>query len=750
MRRKCVAYSKSGLVSVAEGTQGSLNAFELRQEWVVVSESDRRTVEQADEGGYGVLVQPSIELDFGDFISAPPALNWDGIMAVHHGCMDSLPEDATGWIRFEVIHPGGLFDLFMCYAAGDSRPMRLRVDGVEISGAVGVASQVTGGFGHGELRWFDDPECELDLGPRPGTAVLEFRARSFAPHVSKIRLEPRNGRRLVEGYPRPQDYNGERTSDRRHTPLVREKRFEGGGGGGTGSTGSRGNCNCSGSGPSTTEDQQQWRVFDDTTVEFQGKSYGGVGRTARLAAFRAQRRYIPLLRRSLVKADDVLPGARYESQQLNARCRELGQTGEPSEWKSDRWRVSAPSGPHNGQRWVVRSLRLVGASGEVIAPWDASAICSGSCSDQLGPENALGCRPERWRRCQPQDGGGTDNDRGITRIVEVIPIATGLENCVPRPGSDSGMGSTGYDMRCGSRGCVNTLDIKNASIHANGTIVGCTFTYRYVVGYSLDQSRPFKGPSFQLVALQREDDGTGTGAFVERAHVLYQSPEFGARPYNWDWDEATKTGNPKNYSPTQTVNLQCLSVPVTSITTFAFVVDNGERNMHLQGGAGEGCDFGLGLTIEQHQGSDAAMNPGGSPWVGQRVAEEPRDCSGDRGDASGSNFWLGLHFPSFVEVTGIEMLQGGGYRRGEWPCRLHRQHGGSANDGTWHGTLDYKGDLHAARGQHAGQTIGQASGQGFIGRGGLRGQHRCTHSRRRELGGRDTLPRLQRGPERGV
>jgi hypothetical protein len=134
---------------------------------------------------------------------------------------------------------------------------------------------------------------------------------------------------------------------------------------------------------------------------------------------------------------------------------------------------------------------------------------------------------------------------------------------------------------------------------------------------------------------------------IER--TLYQSPEFAARPYQYDYDDTTQTGSPKNYCPPIMVSEQQLSVPITTPTTLVFIVNNVDRNMHLQGGSGEGCKFGLVITTDMEGQSNSS-----NPWVGQRIAEEPRVGGGGRG----MGFWLGMHFPAAVEVAGIELTQG--------------------------------------------------------------------------------------------
>jgi hypothetical protein len=242
-----------------------------------------------------------------------------------------MSDDSSGWVEFDVLHGGGKHVLFVRYAAGDSRPLRVRVGGAEAVEEICAAT--TGGFGHGELQWFK--ECDVDLG-NPGITKLSFRAKGFMPHIAKIRLDPQNGRRDIEGYPQPQTYNGEH-DNRKHTPMDREKVFA---------------------------EEKLRKIHDKTPVSFRGHIYGGDGRCCRMGSFRSQIPYICLLRSSLTKPEDILPGAKYKQEMLNARCREQDRVGKDLSTKSDRWRLVAI--PRGERRWEVRSLRFLGPMGEVI------------------------------------------------------------------------------------------------------------------------------------------------------------------------------------------------------------------------------------------------------------------------------------------------------------------------------------------------------------------------------------------------
>ena len=70
-------------------------------------------------------------------------MNWNPgcEFSVHDGGMD----DPDQWIGFELENPGPICELSFRYAAGDPRPVDVKVNGdVQLTG---VATQVTGSFG---------------------------------------------------------------------------------------------------------------------------------------------------------------------------------------------------------------------------------------------------------------------------------------------------------------------------------------------------------------------------------------------------------------------------------------------------------------------------------------------------------------------------------------------------------------------------------------------------------------------------
>ena len=158
-----------------------------------------------------------------------------------------------------------------------------------------------------------------------------------------------------------------------------------------------------------------------------------------------------------------------------------------------------------------------------------------------------------------------------------VDIVTGLQRLACMGGATS---FGGYDLRSGNPGQVNRVSISHPPL-PGGHITGICFFYRFVVGYSGNPESNSPGPSFSLVAR----DG-------ERLHVLFRSPTFYPRPYCWD-----DPGHPKNYSPVNPVHVTNLAVLSHNDVKLELVFDNQSRNMHLQGGEGEGCHLNLALFI---------------------------------------------------------------------------------------------------------------------------------------------------------
>lgn len=67
----------------------------------------------------------------------------------------------------------------------------------------------------------------------------------------------------------------------------------------------------------------------------------------------------------------------------------------------------------------------------------------------------------------------------------VMPVASGLPRLKPRPRlSGGGASGTGVDVRSGNPGEVNIVDVAGYIAGQGRTLVGVSFAYRYVVGFS--------------------------------------------------------------------------------------------------------------------------------------------------------------------------------------------------------------------------------------------------------------------------
>jgi len=295
--------------------------------------------------GFARLVASVITVTFNQHVEAPSKLSWNGVFAVHDGVMGK-----RDWISFVVHHGGGLHSLTLSYASLDSRPVDVKVDGKVV--LTGVVDKKTGGYGTNNIQSFD--EGELDLGS-PGTSRIQFRAKSFMPHIQLFKLAPLNIRR-VDGFPSPQNFTGY-DSTRRESP-----------------------CSFS---------VLRGRSFDSDVVQFRGMPFGGSLRCFQLANCRAPSLF-GLLSSSVRNAEDRLPGGRYAAS--SASCAEPRTQTQTS---SRHWRIVARNGTLSGDSWVVRSLKFLDREGrEIVHANKGTAFCSGSVTPALGPETALGCKAE--------------------------------------------------------------------------------------------------------------------------------------------------------------------------------------------------------------------------------------------------------------------------------------------------------------------------------------------------------------------
>ena len=103
-----------------------------------------------------------------------------------------------GWVEFNVLAPkAGHYYLELYYAAAESRPLRLKLNGVVVKER--AAAEITG-------NWFPEGQRqfpETDLLLRQGMNVLRFESDGAFPHLSRIVLVPAKGESNVTGKPAP-------------------------------------------------------------------------------------------------------------------------------------------------------------------------------------------------------------------------------------------------------------------------------------------------------------------------------------------------------------------------------------------------------------------------------------------------------------------------------------------------------------------------------------------------------------------
>ena len=235
-------------------------------------------------------------------------------------------------------------------------------------------------------RW---RQCYLLPSVRSGDAALGLHFWEGVP------LGSGDGGPEVTGMPTPQDFTG----------LPR------------GVSGHRSHPAVPSSGGKAAARKAQGTGLDADPVVFRGVAYGGPGRTARCGACRS-----PMLRltTNLPPPDEVLPGCRYDSSIM----RDFLRKPQGGAARSRHWRLVALRGTSD-TRWEVRRLRFLDAAGAAIDACDAEAICSGSISPELGPENATGSRSEGG----PGDAGSADRPwvcQLYQKDAEAVPATSSL------------------------------------------------------------------------------------------------------------------------------------------------------------------------------------------------------------------------------------------------------------------------------------------------------------------------------------
>jgi outer membrane protein assembly factor BamB len=97
-----------------------------------------------------------------------------------------------GWAEFDVVAPkAGLYRLELCYAAAESRPLRLKLNGVVVKERVAV--EITG-------NWFPEGQRQFpegDVSLRQGKNKLRLESDGMFPHLSLIMLVPAKGQTNV-------------------------------------------------------------------------------------------------------------------------------------------------------------------------------------------------------------------------------------------------------------------------------------------------------------------------------------------------------------------------------------------------------------------------------------------------------------------------------------------------------------------------------------------------------------------------
>lgn len=555
------------------------------------------------------LKEHIVRVSFGQYSEAPPRLAWDGIMTVHNGNMEN-----ESWIKYNVLHAtSGLHALHVLAATDGNRPIQIMIGGKIVAN---VDLKNTGGFRRSDLKWQMNC-CDLDLGPA-GVTVVEFRSPGFWPHLSCMQFHPLDESKLIEGAPNPQDYTGDPVLSPEDvaklgaevgvipSKKIRDAMIE---------AHTKGRSHA----PSSTRPDSAASECDATNVIFRNVSYGGLGRVFRMGEFRNPQ-LESKMRSSVIPPETVMYGARYK-----AALKRLGPAENEENTgvgiRAKKWRLIAADNTATRKFWVVRELRFLTAGGAALPQRDCSAICSGSETDQLGPENALRCLPERHKQLE----------RHLKEHEVQLSIPTGLQFLSPQLGASS----TGYDIRSGSPGQVSEILVDKSFMASGGRLTGASFSYRYVIGYSGHPNSDRVGPCLKLVVV---DD------YYKQEHVIYTSPKRPARPYHWDSED---NGHPKNYSEPEHVKVTGLDIQVHDRVRLKFVIENNDRNMHLQGAEGENVDLNVEVTIQARPTDHTS-----EPWVGSHTMQKIGNADQDPG------FWLGLCFPDDVEVCGFELQQG--------------------------------------------------------------------------------------------
>jgi hypothetical protein len=155
-----------------------------------------------------------------------------------------------------------------------------------------------------------------------------------------------------------------------------------------------------------------------------------------------------------------------------------------------------------------------------------------------------------------------------------------------------GASSTGYDIRSGSPQEENIVRIMRLDPGVPDAFIKEVYLiYRYVIGYSGDGTTMdhVDNPCFKLTAAEIGSD---------QKSILYHSPQFATKPYNWDAGEG---GDPHNYSDAKIIHETGCNAPCgASGVVLQLEFMNNNRNMNLQGehGTDSRCDLQLRVRLQ--------------------------------------------------------------------------------------------------------------------------------------------------------
>ena len=108
------------------------------------------------------------------------------------------------WLTIAVPHAkGGKHEMFLEYAAKDSRPLRVKIKDKIV--AEGVGASQTGGWDWKHVQASERAECIVDLGEANTVTEVSFCGHHYMPHLRSVTFVPVDKRHRVVGMPTPQD-----------------------------------------------------------------------------------------------------------------------------------------------------------------------------------------------------------------------------------------------------------------------------------------------------------------------------------------------------------------------------------------------------------------------------------------------------------------------------------------------------------------------------------------------------------------